>query len=236
MFRSYEAASSTGRGECPRRDLKHEIKRCSLEILRRRELIESLEVFSPLSSAATPLFELALEVACQVYRRRAPYSLTATRTWSADLNERWLDAINELSFVCSNLPERRNVEFLEFWFASDESEDPSKCSANVVRSARDDTEEDDELQHLAEDLLDDAHNASMTPETDLPEDLFEEPADIGGDMNITLEFVHIANRVFDDTETLIARFAAQLQSIGRELVELLGELDSHAPGIEGGKE
>ena len=55
-------------------------------------------------------------------------------------------------------------------------------------------------------------------------------------MNITLEFVHIANRVFDDTETLIARFAAQLQSIGRELVELLGELDSHAPGIEGAKE
>ena len=236
MFRSDEAASSTGRGEFPRRDLKHEIKRCSLEILRRRELIESLEVFSPLSTAATPLFELALEVACQLNHSRAPYSQTATRTWSAELNERWIDAINELSFVCSNLPERRSVEFLEFWFASDESEDPSKCSADVVRSARDDTEEDDELQHIAEDLLDDAHNASMTPETDLPEDLFEEPADIGGDMNITQEFVHIANRVFDDTETLIARFAAQLQSIGRELVELLGELDSHAPRIEGGKE
>ena len=236
MFRSDKAASSTGRCEFPRRDLKHEIKRCSLEILRRRELIESLEVFSPLSTAATPLFELALEVACQVNHRRAPYSLTATRTWSAEVSECWLDAINGLSFVCPNLPGRRSAEFLEFWFASDESEEPSECAADVVRSARDDTEEENELQHLAEDLLDDAHNASMTPETDLPEDLFEERADIGGDMNITPEFVHIANRVFDDTETLIARFAAQLQSIGRELLELLGELGPHAPGIEGVKE
>ena len=188
-------------------------------------------MFSPLSTAATPLFELALEVACQVNHRRAPYSKTATRTWSAELNERWLDAVNELSFVCSNLPERRSVEFLEFWFASDESEEPFECSADFVRSARDDIEEEDELQHLAEDLLDDAHNASMTPETDLPEDLFEDPADIGGDMNITPEFVHVANRVFEDTETLIARFAAQLQSIGRELLELLEALDPHTPGV-----
>lgn len=37
-------------------------------------------------------------------------------------------------------------------------------------------------------------------------------------MNITPEFVYVANRVFDDTETLIARFAAQLQSTGAKLM------------------
>ena len=44
-------------------------------------------------------------------------------------------------------------------------------------------------------------------------------------MNITPEFVHIANQVFDDTETVIARFATQLQSTGRELIELLRQMD-----------
>ncbi len=207
-----------------RSNLEHEIKYCSLELLRYRELIENLPTFAPIVIAATPLFELALEVACQVAHNRAQYMTNPTRRARACANERWFEAISRLSNVCLNLPERRCADFLKFWFEQDESDLSSADNVPVEFSAGHD---DAETQQLADCLLDDALDASTALNLSQPEYVRQEPADVGGDMNITPEFVHITNQVFDDTETFVARFAAQLQSTGRELIELLRQMDMH---------
>ncbi len=227
MIQSDDRASSTAGGSTGR-DLEHELKRCSLDILRRRELIESIPTFVPLTIAATPLFEVALEIACQVTHSRALRLATATRRSSAGINARCLQAISRLSGVCLHLPERRSADFLDFWFESDESDGPSECLLDPAPAAIDPGHGDANSQRLADHRPDDVLDASISLETDRLEEYFGEPADVGGDMNITPEFVHVANRVFDDTETLIARLAAQLQSTGRELIELLGQIDQHA--------
>ena len=226
MIQSDGRASRTAGGPTGT-DLERELKRCSLEILRGRELIESLPTFVPLTIAATPLFEVALEIACQVSHSRALRLATATRRSSAGINERCLEAVSRLSGVCLHLPERRSAGFLDFWFESDGSGGPSECLHEPAPAAIDPGHGDANSQRLADQRLDDVLDASMSLDTDLLEESFEEPEDVGGDMNITPEFVYVANRVFDDTETLLARFAAQLQSTGRELIELLGKIDRH---------
>ena len=208
----------------PRSNLEKELRNCSLELLRHRELIESLPTFAPLTIAATPLFELALEVACQVAHNRAKYMTNPTRRARACASERWFEAISRLSNVCLNLPERRCTDFLKFWFEQAESGLSSPDIAPVEFSAG---HEDAETQELPDCLLDGAPDAPTARDLSQPEYVRKEPADIGGDMNITPEFVHITNQVFDDTETFIARFAAQLQSSGRELIELLRQMDMH---------
>ena len=227
VIQSDERTSSTAGGSTGR-DIEHELKRCSLEILRRRELIESLPTFAPLTIAATPLFEVALEITCQVAHSRALCLATADRSLCAGINERCLAAVSRLSGAGLNLPARRSADFLDFWFESDESGGSSERLLEPAPAAFDPGHGDANSQLLADHRPDDVLDAFMSLGTDLLEDSFEEPADVGGDMNITLEFVHIANRVFDDTEALIARVVVQLQSIGRELIELLGQLDRHA--------
>ena len=229
MIQSDERASSTAGGSTGR-DLGHELKRCSLDILRHRELIESIPTFVPLTIAATPLFEVALEIACQVTHSRSLRLATATRRSIVGINARCLDAVSRLSGVCLHLPERRSADFLDFWFESDERGGPSERSVEQAPAAIDLGHGDANSQLLADHHRpDDVLDASMSLETDRIEESFEEPEDVGGDMNITPEFVYVANRVFDDTETLFARFAAQLQSAARELIELLGQMDRH-PG------
>lgn len=227
MIQSDDRARSTAGGSTGT-DIENELKRCSLDILRRRELIESIPTFVPLTIAATPLFEVALEIACQVRQSRALCLTTATRRSSAGISERCLEAVSRLSGVCLHLPERRSADFLEFWFESDESSGQSECLLEPARAEIDPEHGDASSQRLADHRPDDVLDASISLETDQLEESFEEPEDVGGDMNITPEFVHVANRVFDDTEMLLARFAAQLQSTGRELIELLGQIDRHA--------
>jgi hypothetical protein len=65
VIQSDDRASSTAGGSTGR-DLEHELKRCSLDILRRRELIESIPTFVPLTIAATPLFEVAVSSGCKL--------------------------------------------------------------------------------------------------------------------------------------------------------------------------
>ena len=226
MIQSDDRASSSA-GESTRRDLDHELKRRSLEILRHRELIECIPTFAPLTIAATPLFLVALEIACQVNHTRALCLATATRRSCAGINVRCLEAVSRLSGVCLNLPARRSADFLDFWFERDESGGPSKNLLEPAPAAIDPGHGDANSKLFAVQRPDDVLDASISLDTELLEEFFEEPADVGGDMNITPEFVHVANRVFDDTETLIARFAAQLQSTGRELLELLGRIDPH---------
>ena len=226
MFQRDDRASTAAEGST-RKDLMHELKRCSLEILRRRELIESIPTFAPLTIAATPLFEVALEIVCQVTHSRAVCAANDTRPWSTGVNERCLEAVSRLSGVRLHLPDRRSADFFDFWFGSDESGGPSERLLEPAPAAIDPVHGDANSQLLADHLPDDVLDASMALEVELLEQLFEEPADVGGDMNITPEYVHIANRVFDDTEMLIARFAAQLQSTGRELLELLARIDPH---------
>ena len=147
-----------------------------------------------------------------------------TRRARACASERWFEAISRLSNVCLNLPERRCTDFLKFWFEQAESGLSSPDIAPVEFSA---AHKDAETQELPDCLLDGAPDAPTARDLSQPEYVRKEPADIGGDMNITPEFVHITNQVFDDTETFIARFAAQLQSTGRELIELLRQMDMH---------
>ncbi len=231
MFQSDDRASTAAEGST-RKDLKHELKRCSLEILRRRELIESIPTFVPLTIAATPLFEVALEIACQVTHSRTVCAANDARQWSTGVIERCLEAVNRLSGVRLYLPDRRCTDFFAFWFENDENRLSSERSLEPTPEAIDPDRRDANSQLVADYRPDNVLDASMSLETDLLEESFDEPTDVGGDMNITPEFVYIANRVFDDTETLIARFAVQLQSTGRELIELLGQIDPHVRECE----
>ncbi len=208
MIQSDDRASTAAEGST-RKDLMHELMSCSLEILRRRELIESIPTFAPLTIAATPRFEVALKIACQVNHSRALSLATTTRRSCAGINARCLEAVSRLSGVRLHLPDRRSADFFDFWFGSDESGGPSERLLEPAPAAIDPVHGDANSQLLADHLPDDVLNASISIETDLLEESFEEPADVGGEMNITPELVYVANRVFDDTETLIARGAAQ---------------------------
>jgi len=83
-------------------------------------------------------------------------------------------------------------------------------------------------QGLSDCLLGEDLDTSCDAEIQFTEEELDEPADVGGDMNITPYFVHAANRVFNDTEMLAARLAAQLQAAGRELLDLLGQVEGCA--------
>lgn len=209
MIQSDDRAGSAA-GEFRRRGLEHELKRCSLDILRRREVIEGLPTFGPLIIAATPLFEVALEIACYVTHGPARRLATATPRSFAGVNERCLEAVGRLSDVFLYLPERRSADFLNFWFESDENDGRLERSANTVPVEDDADNGDADSQWHSDLLLDEVTDLSMVVETGLLEESFQEPADVGGDMNITPQFVHIANRVFDDNEILIARLAVSV--------------------------
>ncbi len=220
--------NDTSRNRRIGRDLANDIKCCSLAILRRRELIDGLPTLAPLSVAATPLFELALEVACQVTHDRLPYITNSTRGSKVCANERWFEAIYSLSHVCLDLPERRSADFLDFWFSQ---EDAGRSTAgpsdepDVLKGPNGADEDRSPSQRLSDCLLGEDLDTSFDAEIQFAEEELDEPADVGGDMNITPDFVHTTNRVFDDTETLAARLAAQLQAAGRELVDLLGQVE-----------
>lgn len=227
--------NDTSRGRGAGSTLLSDIKRCSLAILRRRELIDGLPTLAPLSLAATPLFELALEVACQITHNRVASATMSTRGSWISADERWSEAINKLSLVCLNLPERRCVDFLDFWFEQEGTEQSSRNPSDDPDQLNRPTGRNDgchQSQQLSDRLLGDSLDTSIDAELDLSEEELEEPADLGGDMNITPDFVHKTNRAFDDMETLAARLAAQLQAAGRELLSLLGQVErSAAPGF-----